>query len=71
MRNKAVLLASVLIMIGLCLWSWTSERIWLVSSSLAATVMFFSLAYCFYLEKRNNFNYFALSVRLRSSHANN
>lgn len=52
MRNKAVLIASVLIMIGICLWLWTNEKIWLVSSSIAATVMFFSLAYCFYLEKR-------------------
>lgn len=52
MRNKAVLIASVLIMIGICLWLWTNEKIWLVSSSIAATMMFFSLAYCFYLEKR-------------------
>ena len=52
MRNKAVAIASILIMIGICLWLWTNQKIWLISSSLTATVMFFSLAYCFYLEKR-------------------
>lgn len=57
MRNKVVLLASVLIMIGLCLWLWTSERIWLIFSSLTATTMFFSLSYCFYLEKKRRQTY--------------
>ena len=57
MRNKAVLIASVLIMIGICLWLWTNEKIWLVSSSIVATVMFFSLAYCFYLEKKKRQTY--------------
>lgn len=57
MRNKAVLIASVLIMIGICLWLWTNEKIWLVSSSLTATTMFFSLSYCFYLEKKKRQTY--------------
>lgn len=57
MRNKAVLIASVLIMIGICLWLWTNEKIWLVSSSIVATTMFFSLSYCFYLEKKKRQTY--------------
>ena len=52
MRNKALAIASVLIAIGAFMWLWTNERMWLIFSSLTATAMFFSLAYCFYLEKR-------------------
>lgn len=57
MRNKAVLIASVLIMIGICLWLWTNEKIWLIFASLTATTMFFSLSYCFYLEKKKRQTY--------------
>ena len=64
MRNKAVAIASVLIALGAFMWSWTNEKIWLVSSSLTATTMFFSLAYCFYLEKkkRQTFSYSFMGI---------
>lgn len=57
MQNKAVAIASVLIALGAFMWLWTNEKIWLVSSSIVATVMFFSLAYCFYLEKKRRQTY--------------
>ena len=57
MRNKAVAIASVLIAIGAFMWLWTNERMWLIFASLTATVMFFSLAYCFYLEKKKRQTY--------------
>ena len=57
MRNKAVAIASVLIAIGAFMWLWTNERMWLIFSSLTATTMFFSLSYCFYLEKKGRQTY--------------
>ena len=64
MRNKAVAIASVLIALGAFMWLWTNEKIWLVSSSLTATTMFFSLSYCFYLEKkrRQTFSYSFMGI---------
>lgn len=54
MRNKAVAIASVLIALGAFMWLWTNERMWLIFASLTATTMFFSLSYCFYLEKKKD-----------------
>ena len=54
-RNKAVAIASVLIALGAFMWLLTNERIWLIFASLTATTMFFSLSYCFYLEKTDLF----------------
>lgn len=57
MRNKAVAIASILIAIGAFMWLLTNERMWLIFSSLTATTMFFSLSYCFYLEKKKRQTY--------------
>lgn len=57
MRNKAVTIASVLIALGAFMWLSTNEHIWLIFSSLTATTMFFSLSYCFYLEKKKRQTY--------------
>lgn len=57
MRNKAVAIASVLIALGAFMWLWKNERMWLIFSSLTATTMFFSLSYCFYLEKKRRQTY--------------
>ena len=57
MRNKAVAIASVLIALGAFMWLWTNERMWLIFASLTATTMFFSLSYCFYLEKKKRQTY--------------
>ena len=64
MRNKAVAIASVLIALGAFMWLWTNERMWLIFSSLTATTMFFSLSYCFYLEKkkRQTFSYSFMGI---------
>lgn len=56
-RNKAVAIASVLIALGAFMWLLTNERMWLIFASLTATTMFFSLSYCFYLEKKRRQTY--------------